>query len=201
MPGFAGRGAPGALPQKPVLWRPQIWGQNPRCPHLLQKQGRRLGSLSNGTGEGSPSPDVTLARALSLSARVPRQPIDGLSLAAASIKKKKKRPRWSVSLTSWSESRIGGGKGTLFVAPQPSLSVRYYWRGECHLAQASGQKPNQADAKLFLRVSFVRVFFLAQANFAPHFFDNGLGSTNGNMALFSLPEDTPVGEEPWHWPP
>uniref|UniRef100_A0A452UF52 Cadherin-related family member 1 n=1 Tax=Ursus maritimus TaxID=29073 RepID=A0A452UF52_URSMA len=32
-----------------------------------------------------------------------------------------------------------------------------------------------------------------QANFAPHFFDNGVGSTNGNMALFSLPEDTPVG--------
>lgn len=54
---------------------------------------------------------------------------------------------------------------------------------------------------MFLRVSFVRVFFLAQANFAPHFFDNGFGSTNGNMALFSLPEDTPVGEEPWHWPP
>lgn len=45
------------------------------------------------------------------------------------------------------------------------------------------------------------MFFLAQANFAPHFFDNGLGSTNGNMALFSLPEDIPVGEEPWHWPP
>ncbi|XP_007533991.1 cadherin-related family member 1 isoform X1 [Erinaceus europaeus] len=34
---------------------------------------------------------------------------------------------------------------------------------------------------------------LAHANFAPHFFDNGVGSTNGNMALFSLPEDTPVG--------
>ncbi|XP_017503159.3 cadherin-related family member 1 isoform X1 [Manis javanica] len=34
---------------------------------------------------------------------------------------------------------------------------------------------------------------LTQANFAPHFFDNGVGSTNGNMALFSLPEDTPVG--------
>ncbi|XP_076980488.1 cadherin-related family member 1 isoform X2 [Tamandua tetradactyla] len=34
---------------------------------------------------------------------------------------------------------------------------------------------------------------LAQANFAPHFFDNGVDSTNGNMALFSLPEDTPVG--------
>ncbi|XP_012887519.1 PREDICTED: cadherin-related family member 1 [Dipodomys ordii] len=36
-------------------------------------------------------------------------------------------------------------------------------------------------------------FCLAQPNFAPHFFDNGLGSTSGNMALFSLPEDTPVG--------
>ncbi|KAG8520613.1 Cadherin-related family member 1, partial [Galemys pyrenaicus] len=35
--------------------------------------------------------------------------------------------------------------------------------------------------------------FLVQANFAPHFFDNGMGSTNGNMALFSLPEDTPIG--------
>ncbi|KAM8776420.1 cadherin-related family member 1 [Rhynchonycteris naso] len=34
---------------------------------------------------------------------------------------------------------------------------------------------------------------MAQANFAPHFFDNGVGGTNGNMALFSLPEDTPVG--------
>ncbi|XP_007952424.1 cadherin-related family member 1 [Orycteropus afer afer] len=34
---------------------------------------------------------------------------------------------------------------------------------------------------------------LAQANFAPHFFDNGVGSTHGNMALFSLPEDTAVG--------
>uniref|UniRef100_A0A2K6FDZ7 Cadherin-related family member 1 n=1 Tax=Propithecus coquereli TaxID=379532 RepID=A0A2K6FDZ7_PROCO len=34
---------------------------------------------------------------------------------------------------------------------------------------------------------------VSQANFAPYFFDNGVGSTNGNMALFSLPEDTPVG--------
>lgn len=39
------------------------------------------------------------------------------------------------------------------------------------------------------------ILFLAQANFAPHFFDNGVGSTNGNMALFSLPEDTPVGKK------
>ena len=42
--------------------------------------------------------------------------------------------------------------------------------------------------------SSVCVLSLAQANFAPHFFDNGAGRTNGNMALFSLPEDTPVGE-------
>lgn len=41
----------------------------------------------------------------------------------------------------------------------------------------------------------VFILFLAQANFAPHFFDNGVGSTNGNMALFSLPEDTPVGKK------
>ncbi|XP_027716029.1 LOW QUALITY PROTEIN: cadherin-related family member 1 [Vombatus ursinus] len=34
---------------------------------------------------------------------------------------------------------------------------------------------------------------LAQANFAPYFFDNGASSMNGNMALFSLSEDTPVG--------
>ncbi|XP_016072935.1 PREDICTED: cadherin-related family member 1 [Miniopterus natalensis] len=33
----------------------------------------------------------------------------------------------------------------------------------------------------------------AQANFAPHFFDTWVGSTDGNVALFSLPEDTPVG--------
>lgn len=40
------------------------------------------------------------------------------------------------------------------------------------------------------------VFFPAEVNLAPHFFDNGAGSSDGNMALFSLPEDTPVGEEP-----
>uniref|UniRef100_A0A803YFX0 Cadherin-related family member 1 n=1 Tax=Meleagris gallopavo TaxID=9103 RepID=A0A803YFX0_MELGA len=32
-----------------------------------------------------------------------------------------------------------------------------------------------------------------QANYAPYFFDNGARSTNGNMALLSLSEDTPVG--------
>lgn len=54
---------------------------------------------------------------------------------------------------------------------------------------------DHAGVKLSFPVSvLLPVLFLAQANFAPHFFDNGVGSTNGNMALFSLPEDTPVGE-------
>lgn len=34
----------------------------------------------------------------------------------------------------------------------------------------------------------------AQADFAPYFYDNGPYSDNGNLALFSLSEDTPVGE-------
>lgn len=39
-------------------------------------------------------------------------------------------------------------------------------------------------------------FFLssAQADFAPYFYDKGPYSHNGNLALFSLSEDTPVGE-------
>uniref|UniRef100_A0A671Y086 Photoreceptor cadherin n=1 Tax=Sparus aurata TaxID=8175 RepID=A0A671Y086_SPAAU len=32
------------------------------------------------------------------------------------------------------------------------------------------------------------------AYYAPYFYDNGPSSTNGNMALFSISEDTPVGE-------
>ncbi|KAH0623447.1 hypothetical protein JD844_006206 [Phrynosoma platyrhinos] len=34
---------------------------------------------------------------------------------------------------------------------------------------------------------------VTQANYAPYFFDNGASSTNGNMALLSLSEDTTVG--------
>ncbi|XP_077206673.1 cadherin-related family member 1 [Paroedura picta] len=34
---------------------------------------------------------------------------------------------------------------------------------------------------------------LVPANYAPYFFDNGASSTNGNMALFSISEDTPTG--------
>lgn len=39
----------------------------------------------------------------------------------------------------------------------------------------------------------------AQADFAPYFYDNGPYSHNGNLALFSLSEDTAVGESDlWH---
>ncbi|XP_016892606.1 cadherin-related family member 1a isoform X2 [Cynoglossus semilaevis] len=41
---------------------------------------------------------------------------------------------------------------------------------------------------------FVHACF-AQADFAPYFFDNGPYSHNGNLALFSLSEDTPVGTQ------
>uniref|UniRef100_A0A8C3CPF5 Cadherin-related family member 1 n=1 Tax=Cairina moschata TaxID=8855 RepID=A0A8C3CPF5_CAIMO len=44
---------------------------------------------------------------------------------------------------------------------------------------------------LFFGFSFVLI--AVQANYAPYFFDNGARSTNGNMALLSLSEDTPVG--------
>lgn len=37
-------------------------------------------------------------------------------------------------------------------------------------------------------------FFVAQADFAPYFYDNGPYSQNGNLALFSLSEDTTVGK-------
>ncbi|KAM9727155.1 cadherin-related family member 1a isoform 1-T1 [Menidia menidia] len=38
----------------------------------------------------------------------------------------------------------------------------------------------------------------AQADFAPYFYDNGPDSNNGNLALFSLSEDTPVGTQIYH---
>ncbi|XP_035462941.2 cadherin-related family member 1 isoform X1 [Scophthalmus maximus] len=41
---------------------------------------------------------------------------------------------------------------------------------------------------------FVQACF-AQADFAPYFYDNGPYSDNGNLALFSLSEDTPVGTQ------
>uniref|UniRef100_A0A8C2K4V8 Photoreceptor cadherin n=1 Tax=Cyprinus carpio TaxID=7962 RepID=A0A8C2K4V8_CYPCA len=35
--------------------------------------------------------------------------------------------------------------------------------------------------------------FSGQSDFAPYFYDNGAGSSNGNLALFSISEDTSVG--------
>uniref|UniRef100_A0A667X619 Photoreceptor cadherin n=1 Tax=Myripristis murdjan TaxID=586833 RepID=A0A667X619_9TELE len=36
-------------------------------------------------------------------------------------------------------------------------------------------------------------FTLGQSDYAPYFYDNGPSSTNGNMALFSISEDTAIG--------
>ncbi|CDQ58814.1 unnamed protein product [Oncorhynchus mykiss] len=44
-----------------------------------------------------------------------------------------------------------------------------------------------------LLLVLVHVCF-AQADYAPFFYDNGPYSSNGNLALFSLTEDTPVGK-------
>ncbi|KAG8435004.1 hypothetical protein GDO86_013096 [Hymenochirus boettgeri] len=42
-------------------------------------------------------------------------------------------------------------------------------------------------------LSLLHICLSVQPNYGPYFFDNGPGSTNGNMALLSLSEDTPVG--------
>ncbi|KAM4636865.1 cadherin-related family member 1 [Discoglossus pictus] len=49
------------------------------------------------------------------------------------------------------------------------------------------------DLPTFVLFSLFPILFAVQTNYAPYFFDNGSGSTNGNMALLSLSEDTPVG--------
>lgn len=38
------------------------------------------------------------------------------------------------------------------------------------------------------------MFFIAQSDYAPYFYDNGPNRDNGNMALFSLSEDTLKGK-------
>ncbi|XP_051530322.1 cadherin-related family member 1 [Myxocyprinus asiaticus] len=44
---------------------------------------------------------------------------------------------------------------------------------------------------IFLLVSLC--VCMGKSDFAPYFYDNGAGSNNGNMALFNVAEDTPVG--------
>ncbi|XP_053168649.1 cadherin-related family member 1 isoform X2 [Hemicordylus capensis] len=52
------------------------------------------------------------------------------------------------------------------------------------------KQPWHLPPSLFLNLVHV---CLVQGNYAPYFFDNGPSSTNGNMALLSLSEDTAVG--------
>ncbi|XP_026172050.1 cadherin-related family member 1 [Mastacembelus armatus] len=55
------------------------------------------------------------------------------------------------------------------------------------------KKEKKTHALLFLVLLH---FTLArQSDYAPYFYDNGPSSTNGNMALFSISEDTPVGTQ------
>uniref|UniRef100_A0A672L0T8 Cadherin-related family member 1-like n=1 Tax=Sinocyclocheilus grahami TaxID=75366 RepID=A0A672L0T8_SINGR len=42
-------------------------------------------------------------------------------------------------------------------------------------------------------LSFRDLYFSGRSDFAPCFYDNGAGSSNGNMGLFSISEDTSVG--------
>ncbi|KAM9611321.1 cadherin-related family member 1 isoform 3-T3 [Morphnus guianensis] len=54
-------------------------------------------------------------------------------------------------------------------------------------------KPNNCHLQNAFLFGFCFALIAVQANYAPYFFDNGARSTNGNMALLSLSEDTPVG--------
>uniref|UniRef100_A0A3B4U9G3 Photoreceptor cadherin n=1 Tax=Seriola dumerili TaxID=41447 RepID=A0A3B4U9G3_SERDU len=54
--------------------------------------------------------------------------------------------------------------------------------------------PRSEKHKTFKHLIFMSLSS-AQADFAPHFYDNGPYSQNGNLALFSLSEDTPVGTQ------
>ncbi|CAB1416717.1 unnamed protein product [Pleuronectes platessa] len=54
------------------------------------------------------------------------------------------------------------------------------------------KKERKTNALLFLLLLH---FTLGQSDYAPYFYDNGPSSTSGNMALFSISEDTPVGTQ------
>uniref|UniRef100_A0A672YIN4 Cadherin related family member 1 n=1 Tax=Sphaeramia orbicularis TaxID=375764 RepID=A0A672YIN4_9TELE len=47
----------------------------------------------------------------------------------------------------------------------------------------------------WLRLLALLLLLIWQMDYAPYFYDNGPSSTNGNMALFSISEDTPVGAQ------
>ncbi|KAM4525286.1 cadherin-related family member 1a [Odontesthes bonariensis] len=54
------------------------------------------------------------------------------------------------------------------------------------------KKDKKTHALLFLLLLH---YSLGQSDYAPYFYDNGPSSTSGNMALFSISEDTPVGTQ------
>ncbi|CAG5904933.1 unnamed protein product [Menidia menidia] len=54
------------------------------------------------------------------------------------------------------------------------------------------KKDKKPHALLFLLLLH---YSLGQSDYAPYFYDNGPSSTSGNMALFSISEDTPVGTQ------
>ncbi|XP_070708245.1 cadherin-related family member 1a [Pempheris klunzingeri] len=54
------------------------------------------------------------------------------------------------------------------------------------------KKEKKTHSLLFLLLLH---FTLGQSDYAPYFYDNGPSSTNGNMALFSISEDTLVGTQ------
>ncbi|XP_036427570.1 cadherin-related family member 1 [Colossoma macropomum] len=49
--------------------------------------------------------------------------------------------------------------------------------------------------RLSLLLLLPHIHLARQSDFAPYFYDNGPSSTSGNMALFSIAEDTPVGAQ------
>nr|XP_043869729.1 cadherin-related family member 1-like isoform X3 [Solea senegalensis] len=53
------------------------------------------------------------------------------------------------------------------------------------------KKEKKTNALLFLLL--LHFTFARQLDYAPYFYDNGPSSTSGNMAFFSISEDTPVG--------
>uniref|UniRef100_A0A3P9PX40 Photoreceptor cadherin n=1 Tax=Poecilia reticulata TaxID=8081 RepID=A0A3P9PX40_POERE len=61
--------------------------------------------------------------------------------------------------------------------------------------KAKSKKKIFCNAFLFTNFGRIMLPSSAQADFAPSFYDNGPSSNNGNLALFSLSEDTPVGTQ------
>ncbi|XP_054455392.1 cadherin-related family member 1 [Anoplopoma fimbria] len=55
------------------------------------------------------------------------------------------------------------------------------------------KKEKKTHALLF--VLLLHFTLARQSDYAPYFYDNGPSSTHGNMALFSISEDTPVGTQ------